>query len=80
VIEQQPAETPEAEAEVGDLTNVRSILGRKPVNKTVFEAPVTAEEVAEYRRLRPLLLQMLEEWQMIRSSQGCPVFRQIVGD
>jgi len=41
------------------------------------EAPVSDEELAEYRRLKPLLLQMLAEWEQIKGSGGCPVARSI---
>jgi hypothetical protein len=41
------------------------------------EPPLTAAELAEYRRIRPALLQLLEEWQKIRVS--CPVARRTLG-
>ena len=41
------------------------------------EAPATEDELAEYRRIRPLLLQMLSEWEQIKGSGGCPVARSI---
>lgn len=41
-----------------------------------WEPPLTAVELAEYRRLRPALLQVLEEWQKIRT--GCPIARQTI--
>jgi len=40
--------------------------------------PVTAEELAEYRRIKPDLLQMMAEWRLIRSRAGCPIFREVV--
>lgn len=43
------------------------------------DGPVTPEEVTEYRQLRPVLLKMVEEWQTLRSSQGCPAMRHILG-
>lgn len=43
-----------------------------------IEAPVTDEEVAEYRRIKPLLLKMLREWDLVKGSGGCPVARNLV--
>jgi hypothetical protein len=40
------------------------------------EPPVTAAELAEYRKLKPLLIQMLKEWQKIRT--GCPIARRTI--
>lgn len=37
----------------------------------------TPAELAEYRRIKPLLLQMLREWEAIKSSGGCPIARNI---
>jgi hypothetical protein len=37
----------------------------------------TGAELAEYRRIRPLLLQMLAEWEVIKGSIGCPIARRI---
>lgn len=43
------------------------------------EPPITEDEVAEYRRLRPELLKMMAEWRLVRSAKGgCPVFREII--
>ena len=35
----------------------------------------TGAELAEYRRIRPLLL--LAEWEVIKGSIGCPIARRI---
>lgn len=40
------------------------------------EPPLTAAELAEYRRLRPALIQMLEEWAKLRI--GCPIARRTI--
>ena len=56
----------------------------RPSNVVPFAAPAhrepppTAAEIAEYRRLRPALLQMLEEWQKVRI--GCPIARRTISD
>jgi hypothetical protein len=41
------------------------------------EAPPTPEEIAEYRRIRPQLLQMLREWEAVKATGGCPIARRI---
>lgn len=40
--------------------------------------PPTAEEIAEYRRIRPALLRMVEEWQIVRGPGGCPVMAHLL--
>lgn len=52
-------------------TNI--VLFAIPANR---EPPITAAELAEYRRLKPLLIQMLKEWQKIRV--GCPIARRTI--
>lgn len=52
-------------------------MGKSKYLAEVVE-PVTAEEVAEYRRIKPELLKMLAEWQLVRSTAGCPVFREVI--
>lgn len=42
------------------------------------EPPITAAELAEYRRIRPQLLAMLAEWKALTAPEGCPIARQIV--
>lgn len=37
----------------------------------------TPEELAEYRRMLPLLRQLLADWEALKSKQGCPVFHRI---
>ena len=44
----------------------------------VSDAPVTPEELAEYRRIRPVLLQIVEDWPTLRGPQGCPAMRHIL--
>lgn len=44
-----------------------------PANR---EPPATAAELAEYRKLKPLLIQMLKEWQKVRT--GCPIARRAI--
>lgn len=46
------------------------------VRRRTREPNLTDAELIEYRRLRPALLQMLEEWQKIRT--GCPVARNML--
>lgn len=38
----------------------------------------TSQELAEYRRIKPQLLQMLREWEALKSGRGCPVARSIL--
>lgn len=33
----------------------------------------TCAEMEEYRRIKPLILKMLAEWDRVRGSGGCPV-------
>lgn len=42
------------------------------------EPPPSDAELAEYRRIRPQLLQMLAEWQKIRSM--CPLATRLVSE
>lgn len=42
------------------------------------DEPVTPEEVAEYRRMRPVLRQIVEDWPTLRGPQGCPAMRHIL--
>jgi hypothetical protein len=60
--------------ELTDDTNVVALFGR---THTKREAPPTDEELMEYRRIRPRLLQMLREWDALKSQSGCPVARAI---
>lgn len=46
--------------------------------KAPREQPVTDAEIAEYRKLRPKLLQMLAEWEQLKSAEGCPVARHVL--
>lgn len=41
------------------------------------EPPLTAVELAEYRRLRPMLRKLVEDWPKIVSS--CPIAKRTVG-
>lgn len=72
------------EAEPPDLTNVFQLFdpARKPPERG------TAAELAEYRRIRPLLVMlaerapelmaMMREWQVVKGPQGCPVLGSIL--
>lgn len=40
------------------------------------EEPVTEAEVAEYRRIRPRLLRMLAEWELV--SANCPMAVRLI--
>lgn len=59
------------------------MIEEQPSNVVPFTAPTpsrrepqpTAAEIAEYRQLRPLLIQMLDEWQKIRV--GCPIAQRM---
>ena len=42
------------------------------------DAPASVDELREYRRIRPLLLAMIEDWQKLKSPQGCPAMRHIL--
>jgi hypothetical protein len=42
------------------------------------ESEATPEELAEYRRIRPILLKMIAEWDTLRGQQGCPAMRHIL--
>lgn len=56
--------------------NVVALFGRQPARRA--EPMPTNEELAEYRRIRPRLLQMLREWEMLKGPRGCPVARSIL--
>ena len=40
--------------------------------------PVTPEEVAEYRRMKPVLLQIVKDWPALRGPKGCPAMQHIL--
>ena len=40
------------------------------------EAALSDAELVEYRRLRPLLMQLLDEWQKVRT--GCPIAKRMI--
>lgn len=42
--------------------------------------PLSLEEAAEYRRIRLMVLEMLEDWEKLRGQMGCPVMRHILGE
>lgn len=66
------------ELEAGiDLRNVRFLADHK---RRQHEPPATDDELAEYRALRPKLLQMLKEWELLKSARGCPVASGIFGN
>jgi hypothetical protein len=65
----------EAAPEQGLATNVTPLAGRIA---TPREAPVTGQELAEYRKLRPRLLAMLEGWERLVSPGGCPAARSVL--
>jgi hypothetical protein len=54
--------------------NVRSLFTARPASKR--EAPPTNAEILEYRRIRPRLLKMLDEWEVVRDE--CPLARKIL--
>lgn len=57
--------------------NVVSIFDRRPAANRA--PPVTAEEIAEFRRVWPDVLKMLDEWKEVTAAKdGCPVARQIL--
>jgi hypothetical protein len=66
------------EAKQADTTNVTPLFGRQPRPASREPAP-TDEEIAEYRRIRPQLLQMLDEWNRIKGYKGCPAARAVLG-
>jgi hypothetical protein len=55
-----------------DLTNVLPFS-----TQLLREPPLTAAELAEYRRLRPMLRKLVEDWPKIVS--GCPIAKRTVG-
>lgn len=62
----------------GGLSN--NVLPMFDVDRTGGPRPpsVTHAEVAEYRRLLPQMRQMLDEWQAVKGSNGCPVARSLL--
>lgn len=40
-------------------------------------APATPEELDEYRRMWPLVMQMLREWEAVKGSGGCPIAQRL---
>lgn len=56
-------------------SNVTPLAGRIAAAR---EAPVTGQELAEYRRLRPRLLAMLDGWERLVSPKGCPAARSVL--
>lgn len=54
------------------------LFGAQAPRAAERQPPITSEELAEYRRMRPLLLKMLKEWDAITASGGCPVARHVL--
>jgi hypothetical protein len=50
--------------------NVIEMFSRLPRGATV-------EELDQYRRLLPRLLQMLDEWEAVKGPGGCPIARRL---
>lgn len=42
------------------------------------EPPLTDAEISEYRRIKPLLQQLMVEWETLKSEKGCPVARSLL--
>lgn len=60
-------------------TKPPNVFKLEPIRRTAIrEQPVTDAEIAEYRRLKPKLLQMLADWEAIKSSDGCPVAHHVL--
>lgn len=58
--------------------NVTPLFGRiAPIRDLARVPPLTGDEIAEYRRLRPRLLAMLDGWDKV--ARGCPVARLTLG-
>lgn len=64
------------EQEVIDQGNVVTLFTNVVLRHR--EAPASEDELAEYRRIKPLLLEMLREWEMVKGSGGCPVARNLI--
>jgi hypothetical protein len=45
---------------------------------TEDEEPVTREEIAEYRKMKPILRQIVAEWPVLRGADGCPAMNFIL--
>lgn len=61
------------------LADVVPLFGAQRKPAPPREAPVTPEEIAEYRQIRPALLRMLAEWEQLTAAHsGCPVAAQIL--
>lgn len=66
-------------------SNVTPLFGRTARCKRE-QPPATDEELAEYRLMRPLLLQMLKEWPTYKAAfdklnnkdEGCPVMWHVL--
>lgn len=74
---QQEGAVPQEASEPFDAENVVSLFGRIP--RPHREAPASDDELAEYRRIRPRLLKMLEEWDALTGEGGCPIARSRLG-
>lgn len=67
--------------EVDDV--VTNVVAFQPVKDRNREPQPTDEEIAEYRRIRPLLLKMIEEWPKLMQHQqaigsNCMLARKIL--
>lgn len=60
-----------------EAANVTHLFARNPAKRR--EPPLTDEEVAEFRRLRPLLAKMMADWEVLKSPSGCPVMHHVLG-
>lgn len=57
-------------------SNVRSLFGMAARPRR--EPPLTDAEISEYRRIKPLLQQLMVEWETLKSEKGCPVARSLL--
>ena len=72
-----------------ELPNEQEII-EPPPNSNVFQLfdptrrlrgvqPATPDELTEYRKYWPLMMQMLREWEVAKNpKQGCPILANVL--
>jgi hypothetical protein len=71
-----------------DLSNVFPLFDPASRRRPFPATRSTTEELAEYRRIRPMLIllaerapelmAMMREWQVIKGPEGCPVMSSLL--
>jgi len=65
----------QAEGNSGNVLDFQQAVGKRQAR----EPAASDEELAEYRRMLPILRKMIAEREILMGTQGCPVMKGIFG-